>query len=110
MSMGTEEGRVLRGYLTECPMVEAPSCLRWALIRVLELGGSNYLTTNWVGFAEYFRIDSKQLGLRTARELVGYWIDQHPSFHSNTVQKVIQFARERNHQKLLKTFREIVQG
>ncbi len=95
---------------TSCPMREAPSCLRWALIRTLELGGSNYLPTNWMGFAEYFRINLEQMELTSAEEVIGYWVDWHPSCHSNTVCKVFKFARDQGHQKLLEIFDTLVQG
>ncbi len=94
----------------DCTMREAPSCLRWALIESLELGGLNYLPTNWQGFAEYFKIDLRQVGLKSAEDLVTYWVDRHPSYHRNTLQKVFKFARDRDHRKLLEALSESIRG
>ena len=97
------------GYM-DCPLSAAPTCFRWALVRALELGGDNYLPSNWKGFAEFFRINLEMISALSAQDLVAFWADRHPSHHTNTLHKVFEFAKSSKHQVLLESFSRVLQG
>ena len=92
---------------TDCPLCDAPGCFRRALIRALELGSSNYLPTNWRGFAEHFSIG---VPASSPEELVDIWADKHPNRKQHTIRKVLEYAEAKQHNALLQDFNEILKG
>lgn len=91
-----------------CPLNEAPRCFKTALTRALELGEGNFIPTNWRGFSDYFRL--QELKGRSAEELVDVWADEHPFKHEHTLLKVVEYAQNTGHVKLLQLFKETFKG
>ena len=91
----------------DCPLCDAPGCFRRALIRALELGSSNYLPTNWRGFAEHFSIG---VPASSPEELVDIWADKHPNRRQHTIRKVLEYAVKKQHKFLLEEFDKLMTG
>lgn len=92
----------------QCPLSKAPRCFKTVLIRALELGESNFIPTNWRGFSDYFRLQEPKA--RSAEELVEAWGDRHPYKQEHTLLKVIEYAQNTGHVKLLKHFEQTFKG
>ena len=104
----SDNGADLDQQELDCPLSDAPGCFRRALIRALELGGStNYLPTNWQGFAEYFSLEDSA---SSPKGLVNHWADEHPNHKQHTIRKVLEYAEAKQHNALLQDFNKILEG
>ena len=92
---------------TDCPLCDAPGCFRRVLIRALELGSSNYLPTNWRGFAEHFSLG---VPASSPEELVDIWADKHPNRKQHTIRKIFEYAVKKQHKFLLEEFDKLMTG
>ena len=101
-----EQQEAVAGEL-DCPLCDAPGCFRRALIGALELGSTNYLPTNWQGFAEYFNLEDSA---SSPKELVNLWADKHQNHRQHTIRKVLEYAEAKKHNTLLQEFNSILKG
>lgn len=92
----------------QCSLSEAPGCFRTVLVRCLELAEGNFIPTNWRGFSDHFGL--RELKARSAEELVDKWANKHPYRHEHTLRKVVEYARSKDHRKLLDSFVRTLRG
>lgn len=94
---------------TDCPLFEAPSCFRFALIHSLENAATNYSPTNWKGFAEHFMlyVDGS---LTTPADLIHHWVDVHPNKNKHTISQVLKYANANQHRHLEQEFNRVLSG
>ena len=92
----------------QCPVNKAPRCFKTVLVRCLELGESNFIPTNWRGFSDYFRL--QELKARGAEELVEAWADRHPYRDEHTLLKVVEYAENARHVRLLQHLKQTLKG
>ena len=96
------------GLYLQCSLSDAPGCFRTVLVRSLELAEGNFIPTNWRGFSEHFGL--RELRARSAEELVDKWANRHPYRREHTLRKVVDYARSKDHRKLLDSFVHTLRG
>ena len=93
----------------DCPLFEAPICFRFALIHSIENAATNYLPTNWKGFADHFML-SVDASIFTPADLIHHWVDKHQNKQRHTISRVLEYAVANHHKHLEQEFDRVLSG